>query len=230
MTIDKPDMLLWMDVETTGLDPDHDRILEVEMRCTDMKGVLCVGGFHRMIGLAERNVSITDENFKAWRMHCANGLLEDAFDAGYTEAATANGLEEYVDSLAQSFTLHPPAATRSSTSTSSAASARTSRCTTTASTWPPSATVSKPPDGTWGRKRRRLRPAPTAPAHASTVTSANTRASSATSPPIRSDTSPRKQQGDGHRSSDPPMRRHPDRLDGQQAMSRTKPTMKGTSE
>ncbi len=105
--IEKTDMLLWMDVETTGLDPDHDRILEVELRCTDMKGVLCVGGFHRVIGLAERNVSITDENFKAWRMHCANGLLEDAFDAGYTEAATANGLEEYVDSLAQSFTLHP---------------------------------------------------------------------------------------------------------------------------
>lgn len=105
--IEKTDMLLWMDVETTGLDPDHDRILEVELRCTDMKGVLCVGGFHRVIGLAERNVSITDENFKAWRMHCANGLLEDAFDAGYTEAATANALEEYVDSLAQSFTLHP---------------------------------------------------------------------------------------------------------------------------
>nr|DAS52062.1 MAG TPA: oligoribonuclease [Caudoviricetes sp.] len=35
----KEDMLLWMDVETTGLDPDHDRILEVEMRCTDMRGV-----------------------------------------------------------------------------------------------------------------------------------------------------------------------------------------------
>lgn len=107
MTLDKPDMLLWMDVETTGLDPDHDRILEVELRCTDMRGVRCVGGFHRVIGLAERNVSITDENFKAWRMHCANGLLEDAFDGGYTEEATASALEEYVDSLAQSFTLHP---------------------------------------------------------------------------------------------------------------------------
>ena len=105
--IEKTDMLLWMDVETTGLDPDHDRILEVEMRCTDMKGELDVGGFHRVVGLAGRNVSITDENFKAWRMHCANGLLEDAFDAGYTEEATANALEEYVDSLAQSFTLHP---------------------------------------------------------------------------------------------------------------------------
>ena len=158
--IEKTDMLLWMDVETTGLDPDHDRILEVELRCTDMKGVLCVGGFHRVIGLAERNVSITDENFKAWRMHCANGLLEDALDGGYTEEATA----------------------------------------------------------------------PTAPAHASTATSANTRASSATWPPIRSDTSPRKQQGDEHLGSDPPMRRHPDRLNGQQAMNRTKPTMKGTSE
>lgn len=107
MTLDKPDMLLWMDVETTGLDPDHDRILEVELRCTDMKGVLCVGGFHRVVGLKGRKASVTDGNLEAWRMHCANGLLEDALDGGYTEEAAANALEEYVDSLAQSFTLHP---------------------------------------------------------------------------------------------------------------------------
>ena len=199
--IEKTDMLLWMDVETTGLDPDHDRILEVELRCTDMKGVLCVGGFHRGIGLAGRNVSITDENFKAWRMHCANGLLEDALDGGYTEEATANALEEYVDSLAQSFTLHP------------AGSNPQFDLDFIGRLCPnlplhyhriDMATI--------------LQPAPTAPAPASTATSANTRASSATSPPIRSDTSPRKQQGDGHRSSDLPMRRHPDRLDGQPAM------------
>ncbi|WP_141730682.1 oligoribonuclease [Bifidobacterium adolescentis] len=103
----KEDMLLWMDVETTGLDPDHDRILEVEMRCTDMRGVRCVGGFRRVIGLKGRKASITDGNLEAWRMHCANGLLEGALDGGYTEEATANALEEYVDSLAQSFTLHP---------------------------------------------------------------------------------------------------------------------------
>lgn len=88
MTIDKPDMLLWMDVETTGLDPDHDRILEVEMRCTDMRGVRCVGGFRRIIGLKGRKASVTDGNIKAWRMHCSNGLLEDALDGGYTEEAT----------------------------------------------------------------------------------------------------------------------------------------------
>ncbi len=76
----KEDMLLWVDVETTGLDPDHDRILEVEMRCTDMRGVRCVGGFRRVIGLQGRKASITDGNIKAWRMHCANGLLEDALD------------------------------------------------------------------------------------------------------------------------------------------------------
>lgn len=103
----KEDMLLWVDVETTGLDPDHDRILEVEMRCTDMRGVRCVGGFRRVIGLKGRKASVTDGNIKAWRMHCANGLLEDALDGGYTEEAAANALEEYVDSLAQSFTLHP---------------------------------------------------------------------------------------------------------------------------
>ena len=103
----KEDMLLWMDVETTGLDPDHDRILEVELRCTDMRGVRCVGGFRRVIGLQGRKASVTDGNLKAWRMHCANGLLEDALDGGYTEEETANALEEYVDSLAQSFTLHP---------------------------------------------------------------------------------------------------------------------------
>lgn len=84
----KEDMLLWMDVETTGLDPDHDRILEVEMRCTDMRGVRCVGGFRRVIGLKGRKASITDGNLKAWRMHCANGLLEDALDGGYTEEET----------------------------------------------------------------------------------------------------------------------------------------------
>ena len=103
----KEDMLLWMDVETTGLDPDHDRILEVELRCTDMRGVRCVGGFRRVIGLKGRKAFITDGNLKAWRMHCANGLLEDALDGGYTEEAAANALEEYVDSLAQSFSLCP---------------------------------------------------------------------------------------------------------------------------
>ena len=38
---------------------------------------------------------------------CIRDRLEAALDGGYTEKATANALEEYVDSLAQSFTLHP---------------------------------------------------------------------------------------------------------------------------
>lgn len=103
----KPDMLLWMDVETTGLDPDHDRILEVELRCTDMRGQSEAGRLHRIIGLAGRKVSITDGNIKAWRMHSANGLLADSLEAGYTEAQTADAIDEYVASLAQAFTLHP---------------------------------------------------------------------------------------------------------------------------
>lgn len=222
MTIDKPDMLLWMDVETTGLDPDHDRILEVEMRCTDMRGVLCVGGFHRVIGLAERNVSITDENFKAWRMHCANGLLEDALDGGYTEEAAANALEEYVDSLAQSFTLHPAGSNPQFDLDFIGRlcpnlplhyhriDMATLRDSLEAAGW------DVRPEGE----------TPVASAHRTGTCLDRdirqyARASSATWPPIRSDTSPRKQQGDGHRSSDLPMCRHPDRLDVQQALNRT---------
>lgn len=64
----KEDMLLWVDVETTGLDPDRDRILEVEMRCTDMRGVRCAGGFHRVVGLKGRKASVTDGNLEAWRI------------------------------------------------------------------------------------------------------------------------------------------------------------------
>lgn len=103
----KPEALLWIDFETTGVDRRKSLPLEIGMECTDMRGVRCVGGFRRVIGLKGRKASVTDGNLEAWRMHCANGLLEGALDGGYTEAATANALEEYVDSLAQSFTLHP---------------------------------------------------------------------------------------------------------------------------
>lgn len=36
MTTDmKPEALLWIDTETTGLDPEHDQLLEIAIRCTD---------------------------------------------------------------------------------------------------------------------------------------------------------------------------------------------------
>lgn len=106
----KEDMLLWMDVETTGLDPDHDRILEVEMRCTDMRGGRCVGVFRRVIGLKGRKASVTDGNIKAWRMHCSNGLLFELLNSSFRNdsiGAVAKAVEEYLDSLSQRFTLIP---------------------------------------------------------------------------------------------------------------------------
>lgn len=105
--LEKPDMLLWVDVETTGLDPDHDRILEVELRCTDMRCMNEVGRFHRIIGIGGRRIVFNDSNLAAWRAHSLNGLLEDAIESECTEEETANALEEYADSLAQAFTLHP---------------------------------------------------------------------------------------------------------------------------
>ena len=36
MSPEKPDALLWMDVETTGLDTNKCSILEIGLRCTSM--------------------------------------------------------------------------------------------------------------------------------------------------------------------------------------------------
>ena len=148
MTLDKPDMLLWMDVETTGLDPDHDRILEVEMRCTDMRGVRYVGGFRRVIGLIGRMMACGTSS-SAGRENSVANQSPTRLEMPDTRKRRRQTDSRNMSTASRNRSLSiRQAAIRSSTSTSSAASARTSRCTTTASTWPPSATVSKPPDGT----------------------------------------------------------------------------------
>lgn len=49
MSDSKPDMLLWMDVETTGLDPGTDVLLEIGMRCTSMDASETIDTLHRII-------------------------------------------------------------------------------------------------------------------------------------------------------------------------------------
>lgn len=70
-TIEEPTRLLWVDVETTGLDPNVDRILEIGMQATNPDLTPCDEGWHSVI---------------AWRgtpdafiqsMHGPNGLLAE---------------------------------------------------------------------------------------------------------------------------------------------------------
>ncbi|MCO6558512.1 MAG: hypothetical protein J6575_03630 [Bifidobacterium sp.] len=99
----KPDRLLWIDIETTGLDPEQDRILEVEMRVTDMDGTGEYGRFHAVVPCGER----LDISKWALATHSANGLLEASTKIDGDETHVASKFFAFVKETARHATLHP---------------------------------------------------------------------------------------------------------------------------
>lgn len=72
----KPDMLLWIDTETTGLDPYQCELLEVGMQVTDMTGKHPHDSLHLIVHPDNiRNWANHPELLKAYEMHLANGLM-----------------------------------------------------------------------------------------------------------------------------------------------------------
>ncbi|WP_240539292.1 exonuclease domain-containing protein [Bifidobacterium sp. SO1] len=71
---------LWLDVETTGLDPDTDRILEIGMIATDRDLNPLDAGFHSVIAWDGE----PDDFIR--RMHGANGLLAECAHPGAPNA------------------------------------------------------------------------------------------------------------------------------------------------
>lgn len=99
----RPDALLWVDIETTGLDPEKDRILEAEMRVTDMRGEEDDDRVHVIIPLGDRlKISHT-----ALEMHTANRLLDEVFRTDRSQDDPYDALMVYVDEMASHYTLHP---------------------------------------------------------------------------------------------------------------------------
>lgn len=109
MSDGKPDMLLWMDVETTGLDPDTDVLLEIGMRCTSMDASETIDTLHRIISPDKGRLTIGERELTAFEYHAANGLLREVLGAypscGRRSAADMAG--DFVAGLAERFTLHP---------------------------------------------------------------------------------------------------------------------------
>lgn len=79
--------LIWLDVETSGLDPMADTLLEVEARITNMKGCPVLADengnglrFHRVIRLGD-NTPIRTFNSRTIDMHSRNGLISECMNA-----------------------------------------------------------------------------------------------------------------------------------------------------
>ena len=105
---DKPDALLWLDFETTGIDRASSLPLEVGMECTDVLGEQSFGSLTRIIRPA--SLDLLDMSPVAFSMHTDNGLLFELLNSSFRNdsiGAVANAVEEYLDSLSQRFTLIP---------------------------------------------------------------------------------------------------------------------------
>lgn len=70
----KPDMLLWIDTETTGIDRDTSKLLEVGMIVTSMDGTEAHDQFIRPV--RPDNLDLYELSSTALRMHLNNGLFE----------------------------------------------------------------------------------------------------------------------------------------------------------
>lgn len=104
----KPDALLWLDFETTGIDRASSLPLEVGMECTDVLGEQSFGSLTRIIRPA--SLDLLDMSPVAFSMHTDNGLLFELLNSSFrndSSGAVANAVEEYLDSLSQRFTLIP---------------------------------------------------------------------------------------------------------------------------
>lgn len=104
----KPEALLWLDFETTGTDRNDSLPLEVGMECTDVLGEQSHGSYHHVI--RPDCLDLLDMSPLVFSMHSDNGLLFELLDGSAHNdcvGAVANAVEEFLDSLAQRFTLVP---------------------------------------------------------------------------------------------------------------------------
>ena len=107
----KPHMLLWIDTETTGLDPNQCELLEVGMQVTDMTGKHPHDSLHLIVHPDNiHNWANYPELLKAYEMHLANGLMLASAEAPkdtYDYQHTAWNIHEFLNDQLSQYTLHP---------------------------------------------------------------------------------------------------------------------------
>lgn len=107
----KPHMLLWIDTETTGLDPNQCELLEVGMQVTAIDGKRPRDSFHLIVHPDNiRNWANHPELLKAYEMHLANGLMLASAEAPkdtHDYQHTAWNIHEFLNDQLSQYTLHP---------------------------------------------------------------------------------------------------------------------------
>ena len=86
----KPEALLWVDVETTGVDRDLDELLEVGMRCTSVDATETYGTLTRLV--KPQCLTLDDFTPVSFSMHCDSGLLYALVDSDPSKTNLKAGL------------------------------------------------------------------------------------------------------------------------------------------
>ena len=107
----KKHMLLWLDTETTGLDPYTCELLEVGMQVTDMRGETSDDSLHLVVHPDNvRSWVHHPELLTAYAMHTSNGLMAESAEApaeGYDYKHTAWNIREFINDMTDRYILHP---------------------------------------------------------------------------------------------------------------------------
>ena len=173
-------MLVWMDLEMTGLDPARDVIVEIATIVTDDELEIVAEGPDLVVHQPDEALAAMDP--VVVEMHTSSGLLEAIKASTITlEEAGAATLEFIKDARARAAHRSRCAATRSApTGASSPSTCRRSRSTSTTGRSTSPRSRSSPGAGTRARSRpRRARPPPTAP---STTSASRSRSCAGTAP------------------------------------------------
>lgn len=111
MTSNKPDMLLWLDTETTAVDPGDGQLLEVGMILTDMRGEKLTGIDHEGWRWVIRHDAIMltpKTSYAISELHVKNRLVDEAFGGNSVPSSmVAEEVFKVIGDLADRYTLHP---------------------------------------------------------------------------------------------------------------------------
>lgn len=108
MSPEKPDALLWMDVETTGLDTNKCSILEIGLRCTSMDATREHARLEAVVHISRE--TMLSAQLPALDLHLNNGLLaqcETSDPVHCSPEAIALETVRFIKDMNGMYTLHP---------------------------------------------------------------------------------------------------------------------------